>query len=338
MHIPDGYLSPYTSGAMYAASLPFLVRASRNVKKVLNSRMIPLISVFSALSFVIMMFNIPLPGGTTGHATGIAISAIVLGPWASILSATVALVIQALFFGDGGILSLGANIFNMGIVMSLTGYFLYRLLVRSKDSARKKIVIASISGYISVNIAALLTAVELGIQPMLYKNSLGQALYFPYNLYVSVPVMMIGHLTIAGLAEGIVTGLVFAWILRVQPDLIFSEGKSLTSKKLFKFSFLGLIFLILLTPLGLLAPGTAWGEWGREELALLGLSYIPAGFDKWSSFWRAPIPDYDIPGILNPTLLYIFSACLGVLLTGLFIFFLLSVINKLGGKKKSNHE
>src|SRR4051794_5444929 len=128
MHIPDGYLSPSTCATLYVAAAPFWYVALQKVRRFLNSRVVPLISVFAAFSFVIMMFNLPLPGGTTGHAVGMGIAAIVLGPWGSILAVSVALLIQALFFGDGGITAYGANCLNMAIVGSLVAYGLYRLI------------------------------------------------------------------------------------------------------------------------------------------------------------------------------------------------------------------
>src|SRR6476469_5074195 len=128
MHIPDGYLSPATCAVMYAAATPFWYTALRRLKRMLNSRMVPLLSVFAAFSFIIMMFNLPLPGGTTGHAVGVGIAAIVLGPWASILAISIALMIQALLFGDGGITAIGANCFNMAILGSVVAYGTYTVL------------------------------------------------------------------------------------------------------------------------------------------------------------------------------------------------------------------
>src|SRR5450755_3843828 len=128
MHIPDGYLSPATCAALYVGSAPFWYTSLRKMKRALNTRMVPLLSVFAAFSFIIMMFNLPLPGGTTGHAVGVGIAAIVLGPWASMLAISIALIIQALFFGDGGITAIGANCFNMAILGSLTAYGVYRLV------------------------------------------------------------------------------------------------------------------------------------------------------------------------------------------------------------------
>src|SRR5580692_3716375 len=155
MHIPDGMLSPSTCAALYATASPFWYVAMRRVKRMLTSRLIPLLSVFSAFSFVIMMFNLPLPGGTTGHAVGVGIASIVLGPWASILAISIALTIQALFFGDGGITAIGANCFNMAIVGSLVGYATYRLAAwRAGLGSARRVVAAGLAGYAAINVAA----------------------------------------------------------------------------------------------------------------------------------------------------------------------------------------
>src|ERR1700689_4904816 len=128
MHIPDGYLSPATCTALYVTSAPFWYVALQRVKKALHTRLVPLLSLFAAFCFVIMMFNLPLPGGTTGHAVGVGLAAVVLGPWGSILAVSTALIVQALFFGDGGITAIGANCFNMAIAGSLVAYAVYRLI------------------------------------------------------------------------------------------------------------------------------------------------------------------------------------------------------------------
>src|SRR5258707_9916984 len=118
MHIPDGYLSASTCALLYGAAMPFWYVAFARVKRLLNTRLVPLLAVVSAFCFVIMMFNVPLPGGTTGHAIGVGAATVVLGPWACMLSVSIALLIQAVFFGDGGITTLGANCFNMAILGS----------------------------------------------------------------------------------------------------------------------------------------------------------------------------------------------------------------------------
>src|SRR5258708_23816625 len=128
MQLPDGYLSPATCVSCYGAALPFWYLALRRVEKALQHRLVPLISLFAGFSFLVMMFNLPLPGGTTGHAIGIGMAAVVIGPYASILAISLALVIQAIFFADGGITAVCANCFNMAIVGSIVAYGAYRLL------------------------------------------------------------------------------------------------------------------------------------------------------------------------------------------------------------------
>src|SRR6476620_8904335 len=164
MHIPDGYLSPSTCATLYVASAPFWYIALQRVRRLLNTRLVPLIAVFGAFSFVIMMFNLPLPGGTTGHAVGMGIAAIVLGPWGSMLAISVALLIQALFFGDGGVTAFGANCFNMAIVGSLVAYGVYRLIAgRAALTSTRRVVAAALAGYAGINMAALLAAIEFGL-------------------------------------------------------------------------------------------------------------------------------------------------------------------------------
>ncbi len=128
MHIPDGYLAPAFSVGMGVVTVPSWVVATRRVSKSLNQRTVPLLAIFAALCFTIMMFNVPVPGGTTAHGVGGTLVAIVLGPSAAIIVVSTALIIQALFFGDGGILAIFANCLNMGIVLPFVGYCAYRLI------------------------------------------------------------------------------------------------------------------------------------------------------------------------------------------------------------------
>jgi cobalt/nickel transport system permease protein len=316
---------------MYAAALPFWYRATRKLKTLLTGRLVPLIALFAALSFVIMMFNVPLLGGTTGHAVGSALAAIVLGPWAASLAVTVALIIQAFFFGDGGILAIGTNAFNMAIAMPFVGFYLYRWLSGSAAAtAPRRAMAAAVAGYIAINIGALLAGIELGIQPILFHDAAGHALYFPYGLSIAIPTMLLGHLVIAGPVEALVTGLVIAWMQRTNPQLLeVTGGAGQATARLSRWAWGGLIALIALTPFGLLAPGTAWGEWSRGGLQQLGLGYIPAGFDQWSNLWSAPFSGYDISMLNNPAVGYIFSALAGVVLVLGVIFALTWIIGRL---------
>src|SRR5574341_1154306 len=222
MHIPDGYLGPPTYAAAYAACIPLWAVAARKVRNTLDARRVPLLAISAAFSFLVMMFNIPLPGGTTGHAVGGVLIAIAVGPWGAMLSLTIALVIQALLFGDGGVTAIGANCLNIAFVMPFAGYGAYRLDSDLFPSDRGKAIAAGIGGWVGLNVAALTTAVMFGIQPLLHTGPDGRALYAPYPLSVAVPAMMIQHLTVFGAAEGLVTGLVVhylqrsrsAWVLR----------------------------------------------------------------------------------------------------------------------------
>jgi cobalt/nickel transport system permease protein len=226
MHIPDGYLSPQTCAVMYAAAAPFWYTAARKLKTTLTSKTVPLLSIFSAFSFVIMMFNAPVPGGTTAHATGAALMAIILGPWAAIIGVSSALFIQALFFGDGGILAFGANAFNMAVVIPLIGYWTYKLIARSAPmESSRHWVGAAIGGYAGINAAALLAAVEFGLQPLLFHTSNGTPLYCPYNLSQAIPAMMFAHLTVAGLAEAIVTAGVLVFLKKSMPEVLTGIAK-----------------------------------------------------------------------------------------------------------------
>lgn len=320
MHIPENYLSPATCAVMTAAMVPVWVHAVKKVKEELPKEKITMIGVGSAFSFISMMFNIPLPGGTTGHAVGGTLIAAVLGPEAACIAVSVALFIQALLFGDGGILSFGANCFNMAFAMPFLGYFIYKILIKafSKNDApsvSNKVIAAGVGSYAGINIAALLAAFEFGIQPYLFHNEAGQALYCPYGLNISIPSMMIGHLTIFGLAEVIFTVAVLTFICKMSPAIMENTAENKISKKeVFSVSAL-LAALVALVPLGLIAEGTAWGEWGAEEIAEIetngtALGYTPSGLaNGWSL--ESIIPDYSMNGVPD-ILAYILSAVIGI--------------------------
>lgn len=312
MHIPENYLSPQTCLAMTAVMVPVWVHALKKVKLEIPKERLPMLGVGAAFSFVGMMFNIPLPGGTTGHAVGGTLIACLLGPDAACLAVTIALLIQALLFGDGGILSFGANCFNMAFLLPYIGYFIYRLL-RQHLGAGKSALAAGIGGYAGINAAALAAAVEFGIQPMLFHDAAGHALYCPYGLSISVPAMMLGHLTLFGLAELLFTSGIFAYISSVSPGMLRQEAPIRKKPVL-----LLMLLLIALVPLGLIAEGTAWGEWGTEEMASLVqggsvLGYTPQGMESGFSL-ASLLPDYSVAG-LPAASGYILSAVIGVALS-----------------------
>jgi len=177
VHIPDGYLGPVTSGFFYVVMLPIWGFASKIVKKTLKAKQVPLLAIGAAFSFLVMMFDVPVPGGTTCHAVGGPLIAILLGPWAACISVTVVLIVQALLFGDGGIIALGTNCFNLAFVMPFVGYYIYALLSgNSAPDSKKRVLSAAVAGYIAINIAAFMVGLELGIQPILHHTAFGQPL------------------------------------------------------------------------------------------------------------------------------------------------------------------
>jgi cobalt/nickel transport system permease protein len=221
MHIPDGYLSPQTYIPLYAVFAGFLAAALRKVKKTLSAKNIPYLGMASAFSFLIMMFNVPIPGGTTGHAVGASIVALVLGPWTAVVAVSVALIIQAFLFGDGGITAIGANCFNMAVVMPFTSIFIFKL-VRGKASGGWRVFLAAfLSGYIGLVVAAIVTAVEFGIQPLIASAN-GKPLYAPYGLEIALPAMAIEHLVLFGIVEGLVTLLVLTYFMKNDPDAVYA--------------------------------------------------------------------------------------------------------------------
>ena len=230
MHIPDGYLSPQTWVPLFGVFAATTTIAVKKVKEKVPARNIPYLAMAGAFSFIIMMFNLPVPGGTTGHAVGAAVIAILLGPWPATIAVSVALIIQALVFGDGGITAIGANCFNMAVFMPFTAYFIFRLFrVRPHNRIRASVA-GFVSGYLSLALTALLTAVEFGIQPLIASSPDGKPLYCPYDLSVAVPVMLTGHLLLFGIVEGILTALVVSYFLKNEPGLIYAVNNAGTDE------------------------------------------------------------------------------------------------------------
>ncbi len=200
MHIPDGYLSPETCIASYVVAAPLWVYGFKKLKTKLNENTLPTIGALSALSFVIMMFNIPVPGGTTAHPVGAVLISLLFGPWVGYICVSLVLLIQAIVFGDGGISTWAVNSLSMGFIGSFVGYYIFQLIKQYKFAP-------FVSGYIGIVCSALFVGIVLGIQPIFWVSN-GHPLYFPFGLKVSVVAMVGAHLII-GFAEGLLTQIVY---------------------------------------------------------------------------------------------------------------------------------
>jgi cobalt/nickel transport system permease protein len=337
MHIPDGYLSPQTCAVMYAGATPFWLMASRRVRKVVKNRYVPLLALGAAYCFLVMMFNVPIPDGTTAHAVGGVLVAVLLGPWAAVIAVSTGLLIQALFFGDGGVLAYGANAFNMAVVLPFVGYGVYLAVAgRAPLTSSRRALAAGMGAYAGINAAALCTAIEFGIQPdLFYKTSTSGAkipLYAPFHLSESIPAMLFAHLLVAGVVEFALTAGAIAYlqranlpILRINhPAVPESEADAPPPRKLkLRGVLTGLAVMVVLVPLGLVATGTAFGEDGPDELDLqkYGLEAVPSGLAKYTDWWsHALFPGYDVKSGEHPNIGYYASALIGTAIIAAAVF------------------
>ena len=207
MHIPDGFLNIATVATTYAVSAGGVGNAVRIANKKLGERQVPLMGILAAFIFAAQMLNFPVAGGTSGHLIGAALAAILLGPWASVLIMSCVLLAQCLIFQDGGLLALGANIFNMGIVASFSGYYLYRLVTSLLGNSRRgKLIGSFIGAWGSVFLASIVCAIELAVSGA---SPIG----------VALPAMAGIHALI-GIGEGLITSAVLSLVLVTRADLL----------------------------------------------------------------------------------------------------------------------
>ena len=291
------------------------------MRKALTRRTVPALALFSAFAFVLMMFNVPLPGGTTGHAVGGTLLAIVLGPWTAVIGVSVVLAIQALLFGDGGLTAFGANCFNMAVVLPWVGYFIYKVISGNSDIASSRRLVGAIIGsYIGIVVASVVAGIELGVQPALFHAADGTPLYAPYGLAVAVTRYAYwppGNCGPCGSYR-------YRADILLPAEVAFQPSRETESPqqegKLWFVWAVALVVLAFATPLGLLAAGTAWGEWGADELKEM-LGYVPKGLESMGDFWKAPLQDYSVPGT-GDVLGYILAALIGIAIVGLLVWLL----------------
>lgn len=352
MHIPDGYLSPETCGAFTVAMVPAWATAGRKVRATVKSRYVPLLAIGAAYAFLVMMLNVPIPDGTTAHAVGAVLVAVVLGPWAAVIAVSIALAIQALFFGDGGVLAYGANTFNMALVMTMVGYYgVYRPLTRNVSLASpRRAFAAALGGYIGLAAAALCCGIELGVQPTLFHGANGAPLYAPYHLAQTLPAMLLAHLTVAGAVEFALTAGVVAYLQRANLPIlrINHQGVPETDAELvgaplrlkWWYALLPLAVMALATPLGLLYNAGAYGETDVKAnpngfLRANHLSALPAGLNHYARFWHhALFNGYDFGHDKHPAFGYVVSAVVGAAVISAVLLALFSAAGAIGAYRR----
>lgn len=293
LHIPDGFLSVIVSGVCWAITILTLGFAISKTNKALGEKQVPLMGVMAAFIFAAQMINFPVAGGTSGHLLGGALAAIVLGPWAAMLVMTAVVAVQGLLFQDGGLLVMGANILNMGLVTAAIGYGLYRTTVG--QSKNIKLFVAGVAAWLSVMAGALLTSFQLWLS--------GTS-----QLQIVIPAMLGVHALI-GLGEAIITVSALAFILRTRPDLLGEGSESAKGSRGWILAG-GIITLavVFITPLASADPD------GLERVAT-DMGFINAGQPASYSI----IPDYTLPFLGETALSTIVAGVIGVIVVGAII-------------------
>jgi cobalt/nickel transport system permease protein len=296
LHIPDGFLSLAVSIACWAISAVILSLAISRSNKSLGERQVPLMGVMAAFIFAAQMINFPVAGGTSGHLLGGALAAITLGPWAGMLVMTAVIMVQALLFQDGGLLVMGANILNMGLVTAAIGYGLYRGV--STGNRTLKLTVAGMAAWLSVMAGALFTSLQLWLSGTT-------------QLQVVISTMLTVHALI-GLGEALITVAALTLILQTRPDLLGENSASAKGSRGWVVAgVLISLVVVLLSPLASVNPDGL--ERVAGDLGFLG---------KGASAPYQIIPDYTLPFLGSTPLSTIFAGMIGVIVVGVVILLL----------------
>lgn len=304
MHIPDGFLSVLVSIIFWFISIVILIKALRKTNETLSERQVPLMGVLAAAIFTGQMLNFTVIGGTSGHLLGAALATILLGPWPAIVVMTSVVSIQALVFQDGGLIVLGANIFNMAIIGVFVSHSVFSL---TKKLFRNRKWGITVSGFLaawgSIFIASLSCAIQLTISGTSPAN-------------IVIPAMAGIHILI-GIGEGLITAGALIFITAARKDLLDLDSSGpLNNKGILIGGSLIAIFLAILSPLASSHPDGL--EWVAEKSGFLGFAR--------DSFYNT-IPDYTFPGINDPSVATIVAGIIGVVIV-------LAVVMGLSQRKK----
>jgi cobalt/nickel transport system permease protein len=290
LHIPDGFLSTPVSIVCWILTVIALAMALRRVNTELGERQVPLMGVLAACIFAGQMLNFPIAGGTSGHLIGGALAVILLGPWAGILVMTSVVAIQALIFQDGGLLALGANILNMGVVSVFVANGVYRTVQSVAKGARWGLIAGGFAAaWVSVMASALITALQLALSGASPAN-------------IALPAMAAVHALI-GIGEGLITVGALTFLAATRRDLLQGNAASTSNRAIVIGG------LVVATLLALVSPLASGDPDGLERVAQ------DIGFlDRAQDAPYQIIPDYVLPGVPNEALATILAGVLGLLI------------------------
>jgi len=291
MHIPDGFLSVLLSIVLWVISVVLIGIALRKTGQTIGERQVPLMGVLAAAIFAGQMLNFSVTGGTSGHLLGAAIAAILLGPWPAVLVMTSVVAVQALLFQDGGILALGANLFNMAIIGPFVAYALFTLLMKLfKKQTWGLFVAGFVAAWSSIFIASLACALQLALSGTSPAN-------------IAVPAMGAIHALI-GIGEGLITIGALAFIFAARKDLLKADAnKPARNIGVVVGGLLISLVLVVLSPLASSHPDGL--EWVAEKHGFIEVAR--------EAFYNI-VPDYSMPGISNPALATIAAGILGAVI------------------------
>lgn len=291
MHIPDGFLSVLVSIVFWVISMIVVGIALRKASHDLSENKVPLMGVLAAAIFAGQMLNFSVTGGTSGHLLGAALATILLGPWAAILVMTSVVSVQALLFQDGGVLALGANIFNMAVIGVFVSYAAYTLLGKFFNKQPRGLIVAGFAAaWTSIFIASLSCALQLALSGTSPAN-------------IAIPAMSAIHALI-GIGEGLITAGALAFIYAARKDLLKAgETKPASNKGILIGGTAIALVLAILSPLASSHPDGL--EWVAEQHGFLGTAR--------EALYNI-IPDYSLPGISDPALATITAGILGVII------------------------
>lgn len=305
LHIPDGFLNLIVSLIFWAMTGLAVGMAISRTNQALGEKQVPLMGIMAAFIFAAQMLNFPVAGGTSGHFLGGALAAIVLGPWAGILVMTAVISVQALLFQDGGLLVMGANIFNMGILTAMIGFGLYRIVSGSANKTIK-LAVAGGAAWLATVAAALLTSLQLWLS--------GTS-----SLQVVIPAMLSVHILI-GIGEALITVAALAFIMQARPDLL--EAEKVAEKGGRGWIMAGVLVSLIAVLLSPLASGDPDGlERVAEDIGFLQ-------FGQSAPYMI--LPDYTIPFLGETPLSTIIAGIIGALVV-------LGVMVVIGGMLKKQN-